>query len=144
MPCMLIGVPVLPWTLRPCRTNMGRARSDGTLWPCPGNTQAGGASSEWSVTAPPHGLIQEAQGGNCDQHPLRRVHHHKSTALPSRQHSRLKHLQLTVFVQVRHFSVSEFCGNVRIPQQPCEDEHCQTQDVTVALQWDQLSKDCLF
>lgn len=42
-----------------------------------------------------------------------------------------------------HFSVPELCCDVWIPQEPLEDEHRQTQHVTVALQGDELPEDCL-
>lgn len=49
----------------------------------------------------------------------------------------------TVFVQVRHFGMSELGSDVGIPQQPLQDEHSQAQRVVVVLQGDQLSVDCL-
>lgn len=49
----------------------------------------------------------------------------------------------TVFVQVRHFGMSELSSDVGIPQQPLQDEHSQAQRVVVVLQGDQLSVDCL-
>lgn len=50
---------------------------------------------------------------------------------------------ITIFVQVRHFGVSELCCDIGIPEQPLEDEHSQTQHVAVALERDQLTVDRL-
>lgn len=52
-------------------------------------------------------------------------------------------LKVTVFVKVRHPGVSVVRRNVGVPQQPLEDEHGQTQGVTVALKRDELPKNRL-
>lgn len=62
--------------------------------------------------------------------------------LQLRQHSR-RCSSITVFVEVRHFAVSELSRDVRVPEQPLQDEQRQTQGVAVALQRDQLPEDRL-
>lgn len=52
-------------------------------------------------------------------------------------------LKVTLFVKVRDPVVSVLGRNVGVPQQPLENEHGQTQGVTVALKRDELPKNRL-